>query len=422
MLPLEWWKLSYYWLSNLKSRSPVGRRGGLFRNSMRAASFGLALSVAALSVTVALVTGFQRTLSSAAARSLGHVVYYGAWRFEPELQKISQLAQANGLPVERIESFWSSQGLLVGPKGGRGVLIEGRNQRTLAQDTVAPLLPKDEVSISLGKPLAEYLGVKVGDSVRVLLPGVVKAPVEARVRALLSYGMYEVDSRLAVIDDATLRRHLTQYEPDTFAQRPGDAHGLRFFFKDFEVGVGTEKKVSEWKERYRLALAGPTVGEKDPVLRTWTEQKKNLFGAVETDKKILSLVLSLLTLVAALNIGATLVVLFLERDREIATLRAIGLSPGQLVQWILSQGFLLGVFSSGAGMLLGRLMAWALQAMPFAKVPEEIYNVPTLPLYFAAAEQGTIFAFGVAASILAALVLGWGLSRQNMVLVLGHRR
>lgn len=389
---------------------------------MRAASFGLALSVAALSLTVALVTGFQRTLSSAAARSLGHIVYYGSWRFEPDLQKISQLAQDNGLPIERIDSFWSSQGLLVGPKGGRGVLIEGRHQRPLGTDAEPSLPVGNEVFIALGKPLAQFLGVKVGETVRVLLPGVIQTPVEARVQSLLSYGMYEVDSRLAVLDDASLRRHLAAHEPGSFAQRPGDAHGLRFFFKDFSPGAATEKKVLDWKARYRETLAASSIGDKNPVLRTWSEQKKNLFGAVDTDKKILSLVLSLLTLVAALNIGATLVVLFLERDREIATLRAIGLSPGQLVQWILSQGLLLGIFSSGAGMILGRVMAWGLQALPFAKVPEEIYNVPTLPLYFAAGEQGAIFAFGVAASILAALALGWGLSKQNMVLVLGHRR
>src|SRR5204862_145674 len=81
----------------------------------------------------------------------------------------------------------------------------------------------------------------------------------------------------------------------------------------------------------------------------------SLFRSIENTKGELSVIIGLLTLVATLNIAATLVVLFLERDREVAILQALGMSPGQIVQWVGIQGILLGLISSSFGLLLGRV-------------------------------------------------------------------
>jgi lipoprotein-releasing system permease protein len=208
-----------------------------------------------------------------------------------------------------------------------------------------------------------------------------------------------------------------------FKRRPGDAHALRIFL-DREGGKNPSDPafVQSWSSRFREALEKSRFDEKEPVLKTWFEQKKNLFSSIELDKNVLTLVLSLLTLVAALNIAATLVVLFLERDREIATLQALGLSTPKLVQWICVQGLFLGILSAGLGLLFARLFGWILQRLPISKLPSDIYNISSLPLYFAPEEQFWIFFFGVGAAVLVSLFLGFALSKQKPAVVLGHRR
>jgi lipoprotein-releasing system permease protein len=414
-LPLEWWKLSLLWFSNLKSRTPRARRG-LFQTSLKVAALSLSLGVGALSVTLAIVTGFEWTLAKSVYQTQGHVLHLShRWRSFAQMEKFASLAPSG---VDHAEFFWSSYGLVVGPKGGRGVLIEGRRRAgTTAHDR-----HYNEVHLKLGKPLADYLGVKKGGQVRIVLPKIIKGSIVAKVDDLVSNGMYEIDSRMVIVNDESLRSVMRERDPESFASRPGDAIGIRYFLKP---GFGPEgmDRLEAWTAQYKAAVLKYDKNNVDGhKFVNWREQKSSVFRGIGYNKIELTLVVSLLTLVAALNVAATLVVLFLERDREVAILQALGLSPNQTLQWIGIQGILLGLVSAVVGLALGRIFGWGLVRMPFAQLPEDIYNIGRLPLKFEFWEQLRVFAFGIGAALMAALMLGLRLSRINLVTLLGQRR
>jgi len=444
-LPREWWKLGFLWFANLKSRSPHVRRG-LFSTSFKVSILSLAIGVGALSVTLAVVTGFEWTLAKAISSAQGHVVHVSRrWRSFEELNNFVSISPPG---VERAEYFWNSQGLVVGTQGGRGILIEGRRPIELvnvseasqvSQESVAEPYNKnenkienetenkaekkdDEVEIRLGRALAERIGAEEGSTVRLLLPGVIRGSVNARVTQLVGFGFYETDSRLAYVDDESLRRVLKKRDPESFAKRPGDGFGVRYFMRADSFGVTDIKAVDEWIDQYRESVL--EIDEKESIhqIYSWRDQKASLFRGIGYHKKELTFILSLLTIVAALNIAATLVVLFLERDREMAILQALGMSPWQIFQWICIQGLMLGALASSLGVGLGRIFGMILVRLPIAQIPADIYNLEVLPLKYEFSEQIMVFFFGVGASLLAALVLGWRLSRINLVTVLGSRR
>ena len=441
-LPRDWWKLSFLWFANLKTRSPRAKRG-LFRTSLRVSVLSLAIGVGALSVTLAIVTGFEWTLAKAVSENLGHVVHVSKrWRLMPELERFVATAPQG---VVSAEFFWSSQGLIVGPKGGRGVLIEGIRpsrfgvsgaQASLSsQDTagaptganaplssIAPATLVPGVKVKLGRALADYLGAEKGKSVRILLPGILKGSIEATVTDLVSKGMYEMDSRFVQIDDASLRDYLALHDPEALKNRPGDAHGIRFHLDPVQFAPDKMPALEKWMADYRVSALKIDPEVEIHKFVSWRDQKNSIFKGIDYNKWELTIVLSLLTLVAALNVAATLVVLFLERDREVAVLQALGLTPGQVLQWVGLQGLILGTVSSALGIGVGRLFGFVLVRLPFAKIPADVYNISVLPLKFEFFEQSRVFAFGILASILVAAVLGLRLSRINLVSVLGSRR
>ncbi len=416
MLPREWWRLSLLWLFSTDQRESKAKPR-LFQNSVLWAALGLALGVGALSVTLAITTGFENTFARVVATAQGDLVHYTRWLKEDELHRISKLAmQQNPQPVA-VEYFWKSHGLIVGKRAGRGILIEGRS-RQLTQDAI----PDDGLpTLILGEPLAEFLGVQVGDQVRILLPGLVRASVPFLVEKIMSYGMFEIDSRYVSLDDAKLRRWLQLNEPDSYEKRPGDAFAIRYFMDSSFHRLSEKDRLMAWTADYENAYLGEFPDDPQPKLQPWWVQRQNLFGSIDFDKGILTLIVSLLVLVSTLNVAATLVILFLERDRDLAILRALGLSRWQMIQWTGIIGLLVGCTASFLGLGLGRLFGWALSVLPWAKLPAEVYRISELPMNFLFYEQLLVFLFGAVATTLAALALGIRLSRQSYLEVLGHR-
>jgi len=428
LLPREWWKLSALWLLNLKNRTPSSRRA-LVGQSVRIALIGLSCGLAALSLTLAIVSGFEWKLSEYVATTGGDLLHQNSWMHYDGLKARAALAPTEG--VEGVEIFWASPALVVGPEGGRGVTIEaGRRFNSVADflastaDVASPdsgELPVLEVEV--GKALADSIKAEVGSQIRILVPGVMRASIQGKVTSLRHIGIHDIESRWLKIDDRQLRTLLQAKDPQAFESRPGDAHGIRYFLEESYHHPNTPEKLKRWQDSYRERLdAAADPGLHEPLLRSWLEQRQNLFGAIGLDKMVLTVVLGLLCLVAGLNVAAALVVLFLERDREIAVLRAVGLSRGQLLGWILIQGTLMGLVSALAAVVLARVFGFILQRLPIAELPSEVYNLSHLPLKFVGSEQLAVFAFGVLAAWLFSLVLGISLVKGSFLDTLRHRK
>ena len=132
--------------------------------------------------------------------------------------------------------------------------------------------------------------------------------------------------------------------------------------------------------------------------------------------------MSLIVLVAALNVAAALIVLYFERDRQIATFRALGLGPRDLRWWVMSQGFILGVVASLIGLLASFALGQAFMHWVKIPVPEEIYNLDHLPLLFDWTEQLWVFFFGTFTACCFAFLVGLSLAKTPIEESLGHRR
>jgi lipoprotein-releasing system permease protein len=426
ILPREWWKLSALWLLNLKGRTPRARRA-LVGHSVRVALLGLSCGLAALSLTLAIVSGFEWTLSSYAASTSGDVFHQNSWSSFQDLKKRVEQAPSEG--VRGLEVFWAAPALIVGPEGGRGVTLEaGRRFDTVDEFLAlewddAPAPDEEILKVELGKALAETLKAELGSKIRILVPGVMRGSLEAEVAVIRSLGIYELDSRWLKVEEGPLRAQLRARDPNAFAARPGDAHGIRYFLDEIYHRPDSKERLERWRDAYAANLeASPDENLHDPFLRTWIEQRQYLLGSIGLDKLVLTIILGLLCLVAGLNVAAALVVLFLERDREIAVLRAVGLSRGQLLSWILIQGTLMGGVASVGGLALGRLFGWILQSLPIAQLPSQVYNLSEIPLKYVLFEQAAVFVFGVMAAWSLSLALGWSLVKGSFLDTLRHRQ
>jgi len=425
LLPREWWKLSALWLLNLKARTPRSRRA-LVAHSVRIALMGLGCGLAALSLTLAIVSGFEWKLSEYVATTGGDLLHQNSWMNFEGLKARAALAPEEG--VEGLEVFWAAPALVVGPEGGRGVTLEAARaypsvRAFLDDDTTRETGTPDVLQIELGRALADTLKAPLGSKLRILVPGVMKGSLQGEVARIRELGIYDLESRWMKVDEKSLRAVLRAKDPEAFSRRPGDAHGLRYFLSERFHNPASGRALEDWQDAYRVRLeASPDPSFHEPLLRSWLEQRQNLFGSIGLDKLVLTVILGLLCLVAGLNVAAALVVLFLERDREIAVLRAVGLSRSQMLGWILIQGAIMGFVSSAGGLALARVFGVVLQRLPIAELPSEVYNLSRLPLKYVFTEQLAVFGFGVAAALGLSFVLGTSLVKGSFLDVLRHRK
>ncbi|HVJ66262.1 MAG TPA: FtsX-like permease family protein [Bdellovibrionota bacterium] len=407
------------WLFSFRE-SPDRRRPRLFRNSLKVAVLGLSLGVTALSLTLALVRGVETTLAQGLGRGVGHVAHNArVWSSYAQLQ---DFVKAAPMGVARAEFVWDSQALVLGPKGGRGIKITGVLPSDFSVND--PYSGRFPLTVDLGKPLAAFLGVKPGDQVSLLMPGVVRGRVPARVLNIVEFGYYEYDSRYARIDARGLYAYLKEHQGDLFASRPGDAYMIRYYLDESKFPFADTVKISKWRDEYVQNIK--PLAEKYKVVddaRIWSEMEfRNFFEAIRHDRVSLTLVLALLALVATLNVAATLLVLYLERDRDLAVLVAMGLQPRQLRRWISLQGLALGLASSAIGVVLSVTLSKILPYVPAFELPPDVYNVTSLPFHFSFSEQLGVLLYGTLAGMGIATFLGWRLARTPVLDVLRHRR
>ncbi|MDB4977762.1 MAG: Lipoprotein releasing system transrane protein LolC [Myxococcaceae bacterium] len=229
----------------------------------------------------------------------------------------------------------------------------------------------------VGAALAETLGLELGDHVRIISPlagldtslwqgagGGAPRSLDFQVTGIFEAGFQEYDSRLVYVD---------LYE----SQR---------FFDHGDSVTGVELRLSDLDQAPRVArqleadLGGGPYHTMD-----WRELNHNLFTALEMQKVMLSLVIATIIFVAAFNVIATLIMLVLEKKREIAILKAMGAKDSSILSIFLMQGILIGVVGTGVGLLLGGAVTAYLSVYQFPLDPK-VYMIDHLPVRVSASE------------------------------------
>ncbi len=409
-LPYEW---QIGWRYTRAGRA--GRRNGFISFISFVSVIGIALGVAALIIVLSVMNGFQKEVRDRMLSAIAHVEL-----LEPNGAALADwqtlAARAKQDPSVRAAApFIAMQSLLARGEDMRGAVVRGvlpEAEASItdlaaslqADGTLAKLVP-GAWNVVLGGELARALGLKVGDPVTLIAPGgqVTPAGVVPRLKqftlvGIFNVGHYEYDSALALIhlDDAA---RLYRTEGPTGVQlKLADVHEAR------EVG-------------YRLAEAlGPQVRVRD-----WTRTNAAWYDAVQIEKRMLFIILTLIVAVAAFNLVSTLVMTVTDKRADIAILRTLGASPRSVMGIFVVQGATAGVIGTLAGVGFGLLVAFNVgvivpaieRLLGVAFLPSSVYVISRMP---SDPQMGDILPIGLIAlalAFLATLYPSWRASRVN---------
>lgn len=390
------------------------RRNGFISFISGVSMLGIGLGVAALIIVLSVMNGFQKEVRDRMLGVLSHIeVFTPHGEALPDVARTLREVRAHP-EVIGAAPFIAAQGLLARGEDMKGVLVRGIDPAlepgvtSLAADmaqTVLPQLQPGQFGIVLGGALAQGLGVAVGDVVTLIAPsgqvtpaGVVPRLKQMTVVGVFDSGHYEYDSTLAMLhqDDAA-----------------------RIFRLEGPTGVRLKIRNLHQAREVAQQLAGQLSGEL--LLRDWTRQNRTWFAAVQLEKRMMFIILTLIVAVAAFNLVSTLVMTVTDKRADIAILRTLGASPGSIMAIFVVQGAMVGVIGTLAGLALGLGVAFnidtlvpALEHLLGAKfLPQEVYLISRMP---SDPQQGDIVPIAVISLVLAfvaTLYPSWRASRVN---------
>jgi len=422
-IPYELWIGARY--AGISSRR--GRRGrrDRFASFIAGSSMaGIALGVAALIVILSVMNGFQKEVRDRMLSVLPHIELYVA-----DASPVAVLAQWHGYADQARKNaevigqapFVAAQGMLVRGQALRGVQIRGIDPAAEASVSDIPrqmtsgqldALTPGSYGVVLGEQLAGSLGLNVGDTVLVLAPQgtITPAGFAPRMRQFtvvgtFASGHYEYDSALAFVNAQDAARVF----------RDGGSAGVRLRIKDMQ-------QAPEVAAQLRKTLPSSI----EP--RDWTQDNRIWFSAVQTEKRMMFLILALIVAVAAFNLLASLVMTVKDKQSDIAILRTLGADPRQVGRIFLVQGALIGLIGTMLGVTGGVLIAYNVDVIvPFI---ERLFGIQFLPsggLFSSAMpsdpQAADILIIGVTSlilSLLSTLYPSWRASRLQPAQVLRH--
>jgi lipoprotein-releasing system permease protein len=381
---------------------------------------GIALGVAALIVVLSVMNGFQKELRTRILGVASHLEVTGASNQLADWQSVA--AFTTKLPnVQASAPYISAQAMLSYDQGVQGAIVRGVIPR--AEDQVADLgkhmkagrlddLRAGEFGIVLGVDLALALGASIGDKVVLMAPqgqftptGVVPRLKQFTLVGLFQIGMYEYDAGLALIhiEDAAKLYRMGK-----------NVSGVRLKLDDLFDAPVVAASISD-QLNSQLNQSGSY------YVSDWTRQHANFFRAVQMEKRVMFIILTLIVAVAAFNIVSTLVMAVTDKRADIAIMRTFGASPSSIMKIFIVQGALIGVIGTALGAFFGILIALNIDTIiPFIEglfnvqfLAKDVYYISDLPSDLIWSDVVTIVTVSFILSLLATLYPSFKASRIN---------
>lgn len=373
---------------------------------------GIALGVAALIVVLSVMNGFQKEVRDRMLSVLSHIEVIGPSAL-PDWQRTAAEAMQNK-EVVGAAPYVAAQAMLTREDAVRGVLLRGVDPteepkvsdigKQFKAGHMESLQP-GEFGIALGNELANAMGVQVGDKITLLAPqgtitpaGVLPRLKQFTVVGVFSSGHFEFDSALALVN---IR------DAETLFRMSGP--------------TGVRLKLADMQRAPQVAndLAGTMSGEL--YLRDWSKQNRNWFAAVQTEKRMMFIILTLIIAVAAFNLVSTLVMTVTDKQADIAILRTMGAQPGSIMKIFIVQGVAIGFIGTLLGVAGGTLIATNIDVIvPFIErllhvqfLPRDIYFISELPSDPRVNDIATIGIISFVLATLATLYPSWRAARVN---------
>ena len=389
------------------------RRNGFISFISGVSMLGIALGVAALIIVLSVMNGFQKEVRDRMLSVVSHIEIFSPQSTAlPDVART--LAEARQNPnVIGAAPFVGAQALLARGEDMKGTLVRGidpalegavTDLAATNEETLKLLVP-GEFRVVLGGELARALGVRAGDAVTLIAPagqvtpaGVVPRLKQMTVAGTFDSGHYEYDSALVLLHHEDAQR-IFRLEGPT---------GIRLKLKDLHQA-----------REVTMQLAGSLSDQL--LIRDWTQQNRTWFAAVQLEKRMMFIILTLIVAVAAFNLVSTLVMTVTDKRADIAILRTLGASPKSIMGIFVVQGAMVGVIGTLSGLLLGLAIASNIdlivpaieRALNASFLPKDIYLISKMPSDPQSSDIVPIAVISLVLAFVATLYPSWRASRVN---------
>jgi lipoprotein-releasing system permease protein len=391
----------------------AARRNGFISFISGVSMLGIALGVAALIIVLSVMNGFQKEVRDRMLGVVSHIEIFGpGGGVLPDLQGTMATVRRNP-EVIGVAPFIAAQALVARGEDMRGAIVRGIDpaREPEVTDVAAEMKPvlarlvPGKFGVVVGVELARQLGVREGDPITLIAPsgevtpaGVVPRLKQLTVVGTFDSGHYEYDSSLVMLHEEDAAK-IFRLEGPT---------GIRVKLKDLDQAP---------RVAAQLAQALPP----DLMIRDWTQQNRTWFAAVQVEKRMMFIILTLIVAVAAFNLVSTLVMTVTDKRADIAILRTLGASPGSIMGIFVVQGAAVGVIGTLVGVGLGLLVAVNIDVIvPFLEhlfhasfLPKSIYLISRMPSDPRRSDIVPIAVISLVLSFVATIYPSWRASRVN---------
>lgn len=378
---------------------------------------GITVGVIALIVVLAVYSGFTDGLRDQILGINSHIVVQ-SMRGSLDNYELTRDQVITVKDVEGATPYLYAQTLLSGSSGGSGVVLRGIDPQTaenvinlpskMTAGTIMDLENSGDTSIPniiLGKHLANELRVGIGQKVRLISPsgpltpmGIIPKIKTCKVSGIFETGMYEYDATLAYMSLADVQ---------VFLESGDIAHGL-------EVVINRDKlnKADKIADDILDKLG------QGYIAKDWMSMNHNLFAAFKLEKIGMFICLTLIILVAALNIISALIMVVMEKSKDIAILKSMGATSASIMRIFFFQGLVIATTGTTLGVLGGLGLCDLLSRYKFIELPSNVYPMDTLPIKVLSGDVVIVATSAIVITLLATLYPSWKAARVHPAEVL----
>ena len=405
---------AYEWMLSLRYLRARRKEG--FISVIAGFSFlGIMLGVATLIIVMAVMNGFRQELLTKILGLNGHLLIQP---LESPLTDYAAVADR----VSKVPGIYlaaplvEGQALASSPFNASGVVVRGMRGADLAKLTQVSKNIKqgtldgfdDGQGIAIGARLAEQLSVRAGDNLTLVAPRGAVTPMGTtpRIKAYKIAAVFEIG--MSEYDSAFVFMPLT--EAQAYFNRAGDVTAI-------EVYTDDPDRIDSFRKAVTDAAGRPI------YMVDWRQRNATFFNALQVERNVMFLILTLIVLVAALNIVSGLIMLVKDKGSDIAILRTMGATQGAIMRVFLITGAAIGVVGTGVGFVIGvivcayiedirRFLSWLTNTELFSP---ELYFLSQLPAHMNVKETTAVVVMALGLSLLATLYPSWRAARLDPV-------
>jgi lipoprotein-releasing system permease protein len=349
---LEYW-IAWRYLVTKRKEKVLGLIGII-------AILGVVVGVAALMVVTAVMSGFSQDLRDKIIGNFSHLTISAESGIQDPQAVISQLKT---IPeIQGVSPFIDGQALVRQDERVFGVKIKGIEPQSIAQVSkindyliYGDLSQLDSQGVIVGRELAGFLGLDLNSGLSLQVSP--RKIHNLTVQGIFSSGMYEYDTELVFLHIDRVKEMLGL----------SNATGIAVRLDNLDKATAVKEKIQN--------LLGYSY-----YIRTWMEANQNFFAALKLEKITMFIILSLVVLVAAFNIISTLIVMVVQKTKDIGVLKAIGMSRKRIRRIFTYEGLAIGLIGIMLGIAAGGVLCFLLKRYQFIKLPADIYYLDHLPV------------------------------------------